>query len=57
MKNKAERAEVYTLDGKKVCVFADCNRLDLSKLSKDVYIIRYMDKCGNTLQQEKIVLR
>ncbi len=57
MKNKAERAEVYTLDGKKVYVFNDCNKLDLSKLSKDIYIIRYQDKSGNILHQEKIVLR
>jgi hypothetical protein len=57
MKNKAERAEVYTLDGEKVCIFTDCTRLDLSKLSKDIYIIRYQDKSGNTLSQEKIVLR
>jgi len=57
MKNKAERATVYTLDGEKVCIFTDCTRLDLSKLSKDIYIIRYQDKSGNTLHQEKIVVR
>lgn len=57
MKDKAHHAEVYTLDGKKVCVYSDCGNLDFSKLSKDIYIVRYMDKGGNLLLQEKIVIK
>jgi len=56
MNKKAQRAAVYTLSGEKVHVFPNCNEMDFSKLSKDIYIIKYLDKEGNVIGQEKIVI-
>ncbi|MFN8207617.1 MAG: hypothetical protein U0T82_09450 [Bacteroidales bacterium] len=55
MKTKAKQAEVLSLAGEKVQVINDCKNMDLSKLCRDIYIIRYIDKSGNVIGQEKIV--
>jgi|APHig6443717817_1056837.scaffolds.fasta_scaffold572051_1 hypothetical protein len=55
MKTKAKQAEVLSMAGEKVKVINDCKNIDLSKLCNDVYIIRYIDKSGNVIGQEKIV--
>jgi hypothetical protein len=55
MKNRANHAEVLSMAGDKVQVIHDCKNMDLSKLINDVYIIRYHDKSGNIIGQEKII--
>jgi hypothetical protein len=55
MRNRASHAEIISLTGEKVHLVNDCKTMDLSKLRNDIYLIRYHDKCGNIIGQEKIV--
>ena len=49
------RAEVFNLEGEKVHICRDFNKMDLSKLLDDVYFITYTDSNANVLWTERYV--
>jgi hypothetical protein len=53
MKFSAVKAEVFNMMGEKVYVTNDCDKLDLSKLNNDVYLLNYTDKTGRVLKSER----
>jgi hypothetical protein len=53
MESSAVKAEVFNMLGEKVYVTNDCNKLDLSKLTNDVYLLSYIDKTGRVLRSER----
>jgi hypothetical protein len=55
MKTNAVKAEVFNMLGEKVYVTRDCDKIDLSKLANDVYLLHYLDCAGRILKTEKLV--
>lgn len=53
--NNHIRAEVFNLKGEKVHISKDSNKLDLSELGDDVYLIYYFDSNGTMLGVERYV--
>lgn len=55
MKTNQIRAEVFNLKGEKVHISKDSNKMDLSELGDDVYLIYYFDSNGNMLGVERFI--
>ncbi len=55
MKPTAVKAEVFNMLGEKVYVTRDCERIDLSKLTSDVYLLHYLDRTGRILKTERLI--
>ena len=55
MKPNPVKAEVFNMLGEKVYVTRDCEKIDLSKLANDVYLLHYLDRTGRILKTERLV--
>jgi hypothetical protein len=55
MKRDQIKVEVHNLNGEKVLISKDYNKMDLSVLADDIYLINYIDKQGYTFYREKIL--
>jgi hypothetical protein len=55
MKTNQIRAEVFNLKGEKVHISKNYNKMDLSELGDDVYLIYYLDNNGNMVGIERFV--
>jgi hypothetical protein len=55
MKTSQIKAEVINLKGEKVQISKDYNKMDISKLAQDVYVINYIDVNGKIIKSERFV--
>ena len=55
MNANAVKAEVFNMLGEKVYATRDCDKIDLSKLANDVYLLHYLDRTGRILKTERLV--
>jgi len=55
MKTSQIKAEVINLKGEKVQISKDYNKMDVSKLAQDVYVINYIDVNGKIIKSEQFV--
>jgi hypothetical protein len=55
MKTSLIKAEIINLKGEKVQISKDYNKMDISKLAHDVYVINYIDMNGKTIKSERFV--
>jgi len=55
MKTSQIKADVINLKGEKVQISKDYNKMDISKLAHDVYVINYIDINGKVIKSERFV--
>ncbi len=55
MKTSQIKAEVINLKGEKVQISKDYNKMDISKLAHDIYVINYIDINGKVIKSERFV--
>jgi len=55
MKTHLIKAEVINLKGEKVYISKDYNKMDMSKLANNVYMVNYIDGFGNIVWSERFV--
>jgi hypothetical protein len=55
MKTSQIKAEVLNLKGEKVQISKNYNKMDISKLTHDVYVINYIDVNGKIIKSERFV--